>query len=210
MFTGIVKTTGTVLSTKSRDGGMQFSIRCASLDREISEGESVSINGVCLTAEDVDDDILQFHAVPETINKTTLEHMDIGDILNVEPSLRVGDPLGGHFVLGHVEEVGRIEQIEEHGDGHLFTFSASTDVMKWVIPKGCVCVDGISLTPVETDENTFSVAVVPETLRRTNFSERKEFDRVNLEVDLLARYAAAETDVSTDEIPDPMNQERDN
>ena len=151
-------------------------------------GDSVSIAGVCLTAEAVDDDVLRFHAVPETLGRTTLARLGQGDAVNIEPALRAGEPLGGHIVQGHVDELGTVTALEREGDGARLAVAAPGSILRYCVEKGSITVDGVSLTVAGLDDTSFAVALVPHTLTATTLGGLGAGDPVNLEVDVLAKY----------------------
>lgn len=211
MFTGIIEETALVEEINEFDeGGRRFGVSISKLDGPVQTGESVALNGVCLTVENRREGQYFFHVVPETLEKTNLTDLKEGSTVNIERSLEVGDPLSGHMVMGHVDEVVEIVQIEDHGEGNLFWFHLPESIQTHVTAKGCIAIDGISLTPVEIQNETFSVAIIPETLRRTNLATKDAGDRVNVEVDVLARYVVSyleenqsEMNEGTGSIPGP-------
>jgi riboflavin synthase len=148
----------------------------------------VAVDGCCLTVARRDGPILEFNAVAETLRRTTLGGLSAGDRVNLEPALRVGDPMGGHWVQGHVDGVGEVARIEPEGDARNFTFAAPPDIMRYAIEKGSVCVAGVGLTITGLDETSFSVSLVPHTLAVTTLGALGPGDRVNLEADVLAKY----------------------
>jgi riboflavin synthase len=146
------------------------------------------VNGCCLTVASRNGTVLEFNAVAETLRRTTLGGLAAGDRVNLEPALRVGDPMGGHWVQGHVDGVGEVARIEEEGDARNFTFSAPPEIMRYAIEKGSVCVAGVGLTITALDETSFSVTLVPHTLAVTTLGALRPGDAVNLEADVLAKY----------------------
>ncbi len=155
---------------------------------EARVGDSVAVDGCCLTVARLDGPILMFNAVAETLRRTTLGGLSAGDRVNLEPALRVGDPMGGHWVQGHVDGVGEIARIEPEGDARNFTFAAPPEIMRYAIEKGSVCVAGVGLTITGLDDTSFSVSLVPHTLEVTTLGALGPGDRVNLEADVLAKY----------------------
>jgi riboflavin synthase len=176
MFTGIVRERGRVASFD----GSRLVVETGT---EADVGDSVAIAGVCLTVAARDEGRLAFDVVPETLSRTTLGGLGAGDEVNVEPSLRAGDPLGGHIVQGHVDGVGRLR---ERGD--LTWFDAPAEIVRYCVEKGSIAVDGTSLTVAATDDGGFAVALVPHTLEATTLGSLAPGDAVNLEVDVLAKY----------------------
>ena len=148
----------------------------------------MAVDGCCLTVARLDGPILEFNAVAETLRRTTLGGLSAGDRVNLEPALRVGDPMGGHWVQGHVDGVGEVAQIEPEGDARNYTFAAPPEIMRYAIEKGSVCVAGVGLTITALDDTSFSVSLVPHTLGLTTLGELGPGDRVNLEADVLAKY----------------------
>ena len=174
MFTGIVREVGRV---ESFDGHRLV----VAAQTRAAEGDSVSVDGVCLTA--VDGMRLVFDVVDETLSRTTLGTLKAGDRVNLEPALRAGDPLGGHIVQGHVDGIGRVREV-----GDLVWVDAPADLLRYCVEKGSITVDGVSLTVAAVDEQGFGVALVPHTLEVTTLGGLAPGDAVNLEVDVLAKY----------------------
>jgi riboflavin synthase len=146
------------------------------------------VSGVCLTAESVDGQRISVPAVPETLSRSTLGGLAEGDPVNVEPAVRAGDALGGHYVQGHVDSVGRVQAVEAEGDGLRVFVEAPAEVLRYCVEKGSIAVDGVSLTVAELGEEEFAVALVPHTLEATTLSALAPGRSVNLEVDVLAKY----------------------
>jgi riboflavin synthase alpha subunit len=151
-------------------------------------GDSISVSGVCLTAVDVSDGHVAFEAVPETLTRTTLGVVTAGTEVNIEPALRTGEPLGGHYVQGHVDGVGSVREVAREGEGLRLTFEAPPELLRYCVVKGSIAVDGVSLTIAALDDDAFAVALVPHTLEVTTLGTLVIGDRVNLEVDVLAKY----------------------
>ena len=151
-------------------------------------GDSVAINGCCLTAEAVDGDKITFHAVSETLARTTLGRLEADDRVNVEAALRAGEPLGGHYVQGHIDGVGRVQSVEAEGVGLRVFVEAPDEILRYCVEKGSVTVDGVSLTIAEVANDAFAVVLVPHTLEVTTLSELVPGREVNLEADVLAKY----------------------
>ncbi|HYI75849.1 MAG TPA: riboflavin synthase [Gaiellaceae bacterium] len=188
MFTGIVRELGAVVSAEEAGGGRALVVRAAGTAAGAKVGDSVAVDGCCLTAATIAGDELTFHAVPETIARTTLGGLQAGDRVNVEPALRAGDELGGHYVQGHVDAVGRIESVEAEGDGLRVFVATPAEVLRYCVEKGSITVDGVSLTVAELSDDAFAVALVPHTLEATTLSTLRPGQGVNLEVDVLAKY----------------------
>jgi riboflavin synthase alpha subunit len=188
MFTGIVRERGRVAAVDQVAKGVRLTIEAPDTAGSVAPGDSVSLAGVCLTAVAVPNGRIVFDAVPETVRRSTLGRLAAGDALNVEPALRAGDPLGGHYVQGHVDGVGRVRALEPEGDGARVWFEAPPDVLRYCVEKGSVTVDGVSLTITELTEDAFAVALVPHTLAVTTLGQLAPGDEVNLEADVLAKY----------------------
>ena len=188
MFTGIVREVGRVVDVEGGDDGRSLHVEAPRTASGIAQGDSVSVAGVCLTAEAVDGRSIRFRAVPETLVRTTLGRLGPGDAVNVEPALRAGEPLGGHIVQGHVDGLGRVESLERDGDGRRLVVEAPPEVLRYCVEKGSVTVDGVALTVAGLGAETFSVALVPHTLSATTLAELDAGSAVNLEVDILAKY----------------------
>ncbi len=187
MFTGIVQAMGTVQSVQRRASGARIAVSAPELERPIADGASICVNGTCLTVVTSDAVRIEFDVVHETLARTTLGDLVPGDRVNLEPSLRPTDRMDGHFVQGHVEGTGRVKQIGSSTTGQLWTFEAPAELMPYIIPKGSIAIDGISLTVAAVGESTFSVALIPTTLQRTTLGQIRAGDRVNLETDILVR-----------------------
>ena len=188
MFTGIVRERGTVAEVEPVEGGIRLVVDAPETAGGTTVGDSISISGVCLTAVDVSDGRVAFDAVPETLSRTTLGAMARGAEVNLEPALRAGEPLGGHYVQGHVDGVGIVRAIAREGDGLRVTIQAPHDLLRFCVVKGSIAVDGVSLTIAGLANEVFHVALIPHTLEVTTLSTLALGDRVNLEVDVLAKY----------------------
>jgi riboflavin synthase len=188
MFTGIVRELGRVVSAEGDMGGLALVAEAPESASELAVGDSISINGCCLTAESVEGVRISMHAVPETLARSTLGRLSAGDAVNVEPAVRAGDPLGGHYVQGHVDAVGRVQSVEAEGEGLRVFFEAPDDVLRYCVEKGSIAVDGVSLTVAELGREEFAVALVPHTLEATTLSALAPGQGVNLEADVLAKY----------------------
>lgn len=187
MFTGIVQAIGTVRSLRQGPRGLHVSLDCPELRRPILPGASVCVSGVCLTVTRSDETLIEFDVVPETLERSTLGSLIPGRRLNLEPSLRVGDPLDGHTVQGHVDGRARVARVESGGRGHVVWLEPDDGLMSYIIPKGSVAVDGVSLTVAAIEGRVFSVALIPTTLKATTLGDLQTADTVNIETDILAR-----------------------
>lgn len=191
MFTGIVQATGVVRSVRQHAAGARLVIDAPDLRRPLLDGASVSVNGACLTVVRSDDSIIEFDVVPETLSRSTLSTLATGNVVNLEPSLRVGDSLDGHMVQGHVDGTARVANIRAAGPERVWTFSPEQALMPFIIPKGSVALNGVSLTIAHVERDSFTVALIPTTLGRTTLGQLKVGDRVNVETDILARTVVA-------------------
>jgi riboflavin synthase len=187
MFTGIVRELGRVVSAES-GSGLSLVVEAPETTSGLGVGDSLSVNGVCLTAAAVDGARVSLHAMPETLARSTLGDLAVGDAVNLEPALRAGEPLGGHYVQGHVDGIGRIQSVEAEGEGLRVFVEAPDDVLRYCVEKGSIAVDGVSLTIAELAPDSFAVALVPHTLEATTLSALVPGGAVNLEVDVLAKY----------------------
>jgi riboflavin synthase len=188
VFTGLIREVGHVASVDGGDAGVRLEIEAPLTSVGAALGDSVAINGVCLTVVAVDGSRLAFDAVPETLSRSSLGRLASGSPVNLEPALRAGDALGGHYVQGHVDGVGAVRTVEPEGDGRRIWFDAPADLLRYVVEKGSVAIEGTSLTIAALDDSGFAVALIPHTLEATTFGSLEPGDPVNLEVDVLAKY----------------------
>ena len=187
MFTGLIETVGQISGITSVPPGLRVRVR-TSISAELALGESVAVNGVCLTVTAVDGDEWQADVGPETARVTTLGSLETGQVVNLERPLRAGDRLGGHFVQGHVDAVGTIEGVRRDGEAHWLSIAFPNALAPLLIPKGSVALDGISLTVAALRDRQFDVMIIPFTWSHTNLSSLRVTDRVNLECDMLGKY----------------------
>ena len=187
MFTGLVKDLGTVDAVEATADGVRLVVR-SELSAELAEGDSVAVNGVCLTATAIADGRFSADVMHETLRRSSLAEAAGGARVNLELPLRASDRLGGHVVQGHVDGVGVIAESREDGFARVVTVEAPGELLRYVVEKGSVAIDGISLTVFEVTDRTLSVSLIPETLERTNLGGAAPGTRVNLEVDVLAKY----------------------
>jgi riboflavin synthase len=187
MFTGIINYSGTIDSYEKLASGARLRLRTTD-PQPFVRGESLSVNGVCLTVLPDDDGALLADLSDETLAKTTLGALGAGLRVNVERALAVGDRLGGHMVQGHVDTVGQLLSIATEGEFAVYRWSYPSEFADLVVSKGSIAVDGVSLTIVDPDANSFGAALIPETLRRTSLGTARAGDRVNLEFDMVAKY----------------------
>jgi riboflavin synthase len=185
MFTGIVRERGRVASAEEGADGLRLEINAPHTASQLAIGDSVSISGACLTAVSVDNGAFSVTAVAETLTRTTLGRLSAQDEVNLEPAARVGDPLGGHFVQGHVDGLGRVASVGE--DGRVWV-EAGHEILRYCVEKGSIAIDGVSLTIAALRDGAFEVALIPHTLEVTTLGALQPGDEVNLEVDVLAKY----------------------
>ena len=183
MFTGLVAGTGTVRSL--RDGRLEVETPLAA---ELAPGDSIAVNGVCLTAREPTAGGFRADVMPETLRRTSLGPLGEGDLVNLELPLRADDRLGGHVVQGHADGTGTVDSLREEGFSRVVRIAAPADLLRYVVEKGSIAVDGVSLTVSAVDEEAFEVSLIPETLERTTFGSAAPGRTVNLEVDVLAKY----------------------
>ena len=189
MFTGIITATGRVASLTEKGGDLELGIDAAALDpHRIAIGDSVSVQGACLTVTRQDGSCIFADVSRETMAKTTLGALRAGSKVNLEPSLRAGDALGGHWVSGHVDAVGNLRVLAQDARSWRMQFELPVALMRFVASKGSICVDGVSLTVNEIEGCRFAVNVIPHTLAVTTLGELKVGDGVNIEIDVIARY----------------------
>jgi riboflavin synthase len=185
VFTGLVADLGTVAAMDASDAGVRLTVRTA---LELREGDSVAVNGVCLTATSLPDGAFTADVMHETLRRSSLGSLEQGSKVNLELPLRADDRLGGHFVQGHVDGLGTVWDVREEGFSHVVTIGVPPDIMRYVIEKGSIAVDGVSLTVSGLGEDWLQVSLIPETLERTTLGEATTGTPVNLEVDVLAKY----------------------
>jgi riboflavin synthase len=188
VFTGIVRERGRVLVADGDGRAVRLELDAPTTAADAAVGDSISIAGCCLTVVAVDGPRLAFDAVPETLSRTTLGDLEPGHSVNLEPALRAGDPLGGHYVQGHVDGVGRVRSADQDDEETRVWIEASDELLRYCVEKGSITVDGVSLTVAEVTPEAFAVALIPHTLQVTTLSDLAPGDSVNLEVDVLAKY----------------------
>jgi riboflavin synthase alpha subunit len=188
MFTGIVRERGRVLRADGGPDGVALELEAPETAALSAVGDSVSIAGACLTVTSVADGRLTFHAVPETIRRSSLGRLRPGADVNLEPALRAGEPFGGHYVQGHVDAVGTVRSLAPEGEGVRLWVDAPPELLRYCVDKGSISVEGVSLTIAALDEQGFAIALVPHTLEVTTLGALTPGDAVNLEADVLAKY----------------------
>jgi riboflavin synthase len=187
MFTGLVADTGTVSAVEPDGEGARIEV-ATTLAAELSDGDSVAVNGVCLTAVATRDDGFRADVMAETLRRSSLGPLVAGDAVNIELPLRAGAPLGGHVVQGHVDGTGSVEDVRDEGFARVVRVGCDPDLLRYIVEKGSIAVDGVSLTVASVDDAGFTVSLIPETLERTTFGSAAPGRLVNLEVDVLAKY----------------------
>jgi riboflavin synthase len=188
MFTGLVESLATVREVRPDGPGVRLVISDAAIAGRAKIGDSIAINGCCLTVVELNGADMAFEAGAETLSRTNLGRLKSGSKVNLEASLRLGDSLGGHLVAGHVDAVGHLDRREDDAQWSTMWFTVPNDLTRQMASKGSIAIDGVSLTLVEVTDNSFSVALIPHTLSVTTLGNLKRGDAVNLETDLLAKY----------------------
>ncbi len=189
MFTGIVRERGRVVAVERNGRGLRLRVEAPATASTVALGDSVAVNGCCLTVTSTANGSLAFDAVPETIARTNLGRLAAGAEVNLEPALRAGEPLGGHFVQGHVDGTARVERLEPEGGGVRLALTLPPELLRYCVEKGSVAVDGVSLTIAALRDDGIEIALVPFTLEHTTLAAAAPGDELNVEVDLLAKYA---------------------
>jgi len=187
VFTGLVQATGIVRSVERDDEGVRLTVS-SPLSGELSEGDSIAVNGVCLTAVGTEPGAFGADVMAETLRRSSLGPLEPGASVNLELPLRAADRLGGHIVQGHVDGLGTVDSLQDEGFARLIRITLPADLLRYVVEKGSIAVDGVSLTVAEVGETDLVVSLIPETLERTNLGTAAPGQQVNLEVDVLAKY----------------------
>ena len=203
VFTGLVQAVGSIARLTPVQEGRRLAVDVMLAPEHRKLGASIAVNGACLTVVTDAEHTLEFDVGFETLDKTTLGELAAGGKVNIEPSLRIGDPLGGHLVSGHVDGVGRVTHTTSRGDALQVHIAAPPELHRFIAPKGSICVDGVSLTVNAVDPQGFEIGLVPHTLQATTFSTLTPGVRVNLEVDQVARYLARLVEAGST-VPDTM------
>lgn len=188
MFTGIIETIGTVVRVEARGDVVQLEIDAGPVVEGVSIGDSVAVDGICLTVTAIEGGHLGFDAIQETLDRTSLGSFEQGSRVNLERAMRADGRLDGHIVQGHVDGTGTVEAFERRGDDVRFVVSCGPEVSEFLVEKGSVTIDGVSLTVVGVQESGFDVALIPHTLEVTTLGEKQTGDQVNLEADVLGKY----------------------
>ncbi len=188
MFTGIIQEVGRVEAIERGEQSARFTIRAGHILDGVKLGDSIAVNGACLTVVQSEPGTVAFDAIYETLQRTALGALAIGDEINLEPSLAANGRFDGHIVQGHVDGVGTIASIREVDNSYYIYITASPALLRYIVRKGSIAIDGISLTVVDADEKTFSVAIIPHTWDHTNLHIRRAGDQINLETDIVGKY----------------------
>lgn len=188
MFTGLVEEKGTLVEKLPTGEGFQFTIKANKIMDDLQIGSSIAVNGCCLTVVKKTADTFSVDTIEETLKKTNLGVMKQNDKVNLERPLRADERLGGHFVLGHIDTIGRVEDVKELSNSHWMTISFKEEFRHYLIYVGSIAIDGVSMTVAELKDNSFSVGIIPHTWKETIFADKKIGDTVNLEFDVLGKY----------------------
>lgn len=207
MFTGIIEEVGQLLHVKKSAAAMELTIQAKRVLQGTKLGDSIAVNGVCLTVTKMGTDTFCADVMPETVKRTNLAHLHAGMPVNLERALLVGDRLGGHFVQGHVDGVGRIVSMTPLANAVIFRIQTEPALTDYMIPKGSVAVNGISLTLVDVEADAFSVSIIPHTLKHTQLEQAKPDDLVNIECDLIGKYLAKWMKEKPTTAPEPLSLE---
>ncbi|MFT4882736.1 MAG: riboflavin synthase [Natronomonas sp.] len=193
MFTGIVEETGEIAAVEDGPEGRRLRVSVSFTD-DLEHGQSIAVSGACLTVEDWDEESFELFCSEETLERTYLDAVEVGDAVNLERALPADGRFDGHFVQGHVDGVGEVTEIEQLGDDWTFAFSLPEDLQRYVVEKGSIAVDGISLTVADLGDDDFAVAIIPATYELTTLADKEVGDPVHLEVDVVAKYVESLTE----------------
>lgn len=188
MFTGLVEEVGQIRVCQNRGDGLSLTIKASHILTDMALGDSIAVDGVCLTVEHFTDSDFSVQAVGETVSRSTLGHKSVGTAVNLERAMQAQNRFGGHFVQGHVDGVASIEKIEKRDPGYWLMVSLPQDMTKFVVEKGSITLDGLSLTVATIDDRKVSVAIIPHTWSATTLQHKKVGDKINVEVDIIAKY----------------------
>jgi len=189
MFSGIVQQIGELKEVKKKQGGTSFLLE-THLQKKWREGESVLVSGICTTIKEIENKLLSCFYMPETLRVTTADAWNVGRLVNIEPSLKIGDELGGHLVFGHIDGIARVQSLKMVGDALVVNWVAPKNLTIYLAPKGSVAIDGVSLTVVKIKNEQFSTSLIPYTQEHTTLGRLSKGDKVNIEADMLAKYVA--------------------
>lgn len=188
MFTGLVEEVGKVLDIAEENKIWTITFECKKVVKNISIGDSIAVNGVCLTANEFDNSSFKANVMAETIRKTNLGFLKCGSLVNLERALKIGNRLGGHIVSGHIDGIGVISEFKNEGDAIWISISSSKEILKYMVYKGSVAIDGVSLTVSYVDEEIFKVSIIPHTKEATTLTKKNTRDLVNIECDVIGKY----------------------
>lgn len=188
MFTGIIEEMGEIKEFAKIKGKFKISIKCALVLKQTKIGDSIAVNGVCLTVSKMGEDFFEADIMTETVKSTAFETLNIKEMVNLERALKLSDRLGGHIVSGHVDGIGIISEIKDVGNSTYYSIEANKDVLKYIVKKGSVCLDGTSLTVTDTADEYFKVSLIPHTKEMTVLSQKKIHDKINVECDIIGKY----------------------
>ena len=188
MFSGIIEKTGRISRIERNSDGARLAVSVDSFMDGVKLGDSIALNGTCITVVSFNSSSFESDLSNETLKKTTLANLEVGDDCNLEKAMLLNERIGGHLVSGHIDGLGKVESIEKDGESFWFKIKADKQIMKYVVYKGSIAVDGISLTVAECDNSSFSVAIIPHTLECTTLNNKKVDSKVNLEVDMIGKY----------------------
>lgn len=188
MFTGLIEEIGKVVDIFERNKMWSITFECEKVLEDVDVGDSIAVNGVCLTVEEYNKNLFKANVMAETMRKSNLKYLKKGSSVNLERALKIGDRFGGHIVSGHIDGIGIIEEYEDEGDAIWVSISTSKDILKYIVYKGSVAVDGVSLTVSYVDEKIFKVSIIPHTNENTTLIKKNTKDVVNIECDLIGKY----------------------
>lgn len=188
MFTGLIEEIGKVVDIFERNKIWSITFECEKVLEDVDVGDSIAVNGVCLTVEEYNKNLFKANVMAETMRKSNLKYLKKGSSVNLERALKIGDRFGGHIVSGHIDGIGIIEEYEDEGDAIWVSISTSKDILKYIVYKGSVAVDGVSLTVSYVDEKIFKVSIIPHTNENTTLIKKNTKDVVNIECDLIGKY----------------------
>ncbi len=188
MFTGLIEEIGKVVDIFERNKMWSITFECEKILEDVDVGDSIAVNGVCLTVEEYNENLFKANVMAETMRKSNFKYLKKGSSVNLERALKIGDRFGGHIVSGHIDGIGIIEEYEDEGDAIWVSISTSKDILKYIVYKGSIAVDGVSLTVSYVDEKIFKVSIIPHTNENTTLIKRNIKDVVNIECDLIGKY----------------------
>ena len=197
MFTGIIEEIGIVKAINKARSGVLLRVKTQDIHRDAKIGDSVAINGACLSVTEIDKDLFSFDVIQESLARTTLGELKVNDSVNLEGSLRMGSKLGGHFMTGHIDYKAKIVSMLKGSEGTGFRISAPEEFLKYIAEKGSIAIDGVSLTVAIVTKKDFTVYLIPHTLKVTTLGKKKKNDTVNIETDLLAKYISRQNQKSS-------------